>query len=467
MFRPVEKPRVAVLGLSLELYQHALPGYMDRLAQQLIRFIEPLKASITPAGIRLCYLAGHVADSVQEAERSGADAVLLVPVSYTASGMALKAVLRTPLPVVVWNTQEAHAIAEDYDFDDLLMNHVTQGTQDLTNALLRNGKVFGMESGHYRDTGAIARLADWLAAARARRFAQNIRVGLLGHPFQDMGDFAIDETRMAGKWGPCVIRLSIPRFAELAAKADRDEVAALMAADRQAFDVLPEVTEAVHLASARLEWAIRKLVEENNLDALTLNFMDLIGDGRCETLPFLGINKLMGGGLGYAGEGDAVTAAHMAQMRQLCGAANFTEIFTVDYAGNRMLMMHMQECNPALTRRDRKVRLVRKDFWAPGVQPYVGMYFTLEPGPVTLTCITSDEQGGLYYIAGEARIVDRQPLAKLDVPHWIVELDEPVGEFLTRYSMAGGPHHLVAVPGHRASMLGKLAHLQGFGFQQL
>jgi L-arabinose isomerase len=184
-------------------------------------------------------------------------------------------------------------------------------------------------------------------------------------------------------------------------------------------------------------------------------------------LPFLGINKLMGGGLGYAGEGDAVTAAHMAQMRQLCGAANFTEIFTVDYAGNRMLMMHMQECNPALTRRDRKVRLVRKDFWAPGVQPYVGMYFTLEPGPVTLTCITSDEQGGLYYIAGEGRIVDRQPLAKLDVPHWIVELDEPVGEFLTRYSMAGGPHHLVAVPGHRASMLGKLAHLQGFGFQQL
>lgn len=46
-----------------------------------------------------------------------------------------------------------------------------------------------------------------------------------------------------------------------------------------------------------------------------------------------------------------------------------------------------QECNPALARQDRKIRLVKKEFWAPGIQPYAGMLFTLEPGPVTLTSL--------------------------------------------------------------------------------
>lgn len=462
MLRVVDKPRVAVLGLSLELYKHALPGYMERLDAMLGRFVEALKPSVQIVGTRLCFVEPHVADGVAAAERDEVDAILVVPVSYTASAMSLRPMLRTLLPIVIWNTQEVERLSEDYDFDTLLMNHITQGTQDLTNVLIRSNKVFGMESGHYREPGAIARLAQWLRAARARRFAEMLRVGLLGHPFQDMGDFAADETRMAGWWGPHVIRLSIPKFAELVRQADMQEVSAFMAADRKTYDLAPEVSEPIHLASAKLEWAMRRMVRENALGALTLNFRNLIEDGRFETLPFFGLNKLLGEGLGYAGEGDVVTAGHMAQMRQLCGAANFTEIFTVDYAENRMLMMHMQECNPALARRDMKIRLVRKDFWAPGVEPYVGMHFTLEPGPVTLTCLTTDEQGELFYIAFETNIVDRRPLARLDVPHWMVQLDEPVGDFLTRYSMAGGPHHLVSVSGHCTELLAKLAHLQGF-----
>jgi len=344
---------------------------------------------------------------------------------------------------------------------------VTQGTQDLTNALCRSGRVFGMESGHFKDQEALTRLEEWLRAARTARFARTIRVGILGHPFQDMGDFAIDETMMIGRWGPVVIGLSVPELARLAGSAPVDEVAGMVARDRSDFDITADLTESIHSRSAALEWGLRRLVRENRLDALTFNFLDLIEDGRFETLPFLGVNKLIGEGLGYAGEGDVVTAAHMAQMRQLCGAANFTEMFTIDYAANRMLMMHMQECNPALARRDRKIRLVRKEFWAPGIQPYAGMYFTLEPGPVTLSCITTDVRGALGYLAYETRIADRPPLQNLDVPHWMVELDEPIGDFLTRYSFVGGTHHLVAVPGHQARALSRLAHLQGIGFQEL
>ena len=463
MLKPVEKPRVAVLGLTIEIYKDSFPGYMDRLGVQLGKFQGEVEVFADVISSRLCYHQGHVAEQVRGAEASEADALLLIPMSYTASLMTLLPLSRTSLPIVIWNTQETEEIDETYSFDDLLMNHVPQGTQDVTNVLLRAGRVFGMESGHYRDTQALGRLDEWLNAARAMEFAKRMRVGLLGQPFQDMGDFGVDETQMAARWGPYTVHLNTGEWIRILGQVDETQVSKLVEEDRERFEMADDVTDEIHHISSRLELTLRQLIREYGLDAFSMNFRELIDDGRFPTMPFLGLNKLLAEGLGYAGEGNTTMAAHMAQMRQLCGASNFTEIYTVDYVRNRMVMTHMQECNPALARKDRKVRLVKKDSWAPGMGPYVGMHFTLEPGPVTLTNITTDQQGRFFYIAYETSILDMAPFPKFDIPHWVVELDEPVGEFLTRYSMAGGTHHLAAVPGHQADRLRKLAHLQRFG----
>jgi L-arabinose isomerase len=166
--------------------------------------------------------------------------------------------------------------------------------------------------------------------------------------------------------------------------------------------------------------------------------------------------------MGYAGEGDIITAALMAEMRSLAGSANFTEIYTLDYEQNLMLMTHMQECNPALARKDSKIKLVKKDFWAKGCKAYTGMHFTLEPGPVTLVCLTTDANNDFIYIVYETEIMNLQIFKKFDIPHWVIQLNEPVGDFLTRYSMAGGTHHLAAVPGRQAEAVTKLAKLHKF-----
>ena len=463
--RSSEKPRVAVVGLSLEFYREKLPDFVERLRGQFGRFREEIESIAEVDVAELCCAEAEVEAAVRRAEVEDVDALLLLPLCYTASLTTLGPVLRTALPLVIWNTQEARAVREDYTADDLLMNHVAQGTQDLTNALLRSGRTFGMESGHYQDREALARLGEWLCAARAARFARELRVGVLGAPFQDMGDLSVDSTRMIRDWGPHTVQLSVGRFVRALQDATDAEADQLAERDRERFDVDAGVTPELHRVSARLEVALRRLAEEERLDALTLSFGDLIDDGRCPTMPFLGVNKLMADGLGYAGEGDAMTAAHMAQMRRLRGAATFTEIYTIDYERGRMMMTHMQECNPALARKDRKVRLIRKDFWAPGVEPYVGMHFTLEPGPVTLTAVSVDRNGDLFYVAHEARIEDIEPLPNYDTPHWIAVPALPVGDFLTRYSLAGGPHHLVAAPGRCADALRKLAHLQGIEFR--
>ena len=189
----------------------------------------------------------------------------------------------------------------------LLQNHVTQGTQDLTNVLLRNGKVFGLESGHYKDKLALAKLEEWLRAAGAYRFTRNCRVGRLGKAFEGMGDFAVDENEMRNKWGAETIQLSIDRFVELFENVKDSETNKLLKHDRALFDVNSEVAEDIHRLSLKLEIAMRQFIQENNLDAFTMNFLELIN--KVPTMPFLGINKLIGEGMGYAGEGDILTAA--------------------------------------------------------------------------------------------------------------------------------------------------------------
>ncbi|MDD2706638.1 MAG: hypothetical protein PHV34_01410 [Verrucomicrobiae bacterium] len=464
---PIEKPRVVAAGLSIDIYRTSFPDYVERASRQLDRFLDEIVPFADILSRKVCLSQDDVTRQTKEAGTSEADALLLIPLSYTPSLMSVPPLLKTRIPIVIWNTQEDQIISENYNSDTLLMNHVTQGTQDVTNVLLRNGRRFGMESGHYLDRAALDHLREWLEAAKTLRFAKRLRAGLLGQPFQDMGDFGFDESFLASHWGPAIIRLSPGQLARIIGHVDEKQVSECLARDREQFDVAEEITEEIHRTSIRLELGVRQMVADHGLDAFSMNFLELIEDGRFPTMPFLGINKLLGEGLGYAGEGNITIAAHMAQMRQLCGAANFTEIYTVDYASNRMMMTHMQECNPALARKDRKVRLVRKDFWAPGMGPYVGMHFTLEPGPATLTCMTPDAKGNFLYIAHETAIRDMAPLPKFDIPHWMVELNEPAGDFLTRYSMAGGMHHLVSVPGKQVGALRKLAHLQGFNFVRL
>ncbi|MDD5484119.1 MAG: hypothetical protein PHP98_10820 [Kiritimatiellae bacterium] len=460
MKKEIKKPLVHALGLGLEYYRQTMPDYVRRQAAQFQRFLDEIRPYADFCGSKHCCAQKEVEEAVREAGQKEADALLLIPLCYTASLATVRPVIQSSLPIVIWNTQEASSITDNYSHDDLLMNHVAQGAQDLANVLMRSGKPFGMESGHYRDQAALVKLAEWLHAARAVRFAGKMRVGLLGSPFQDMGDFGVDETAMLCRWGPAVIRLSFTRFIQLIGKADETLLKQKLDEDLKTFDVDSNLPEDIHLLSLRLEEALRMLVKEEDLDAFSMNFRDLIADGRIPAIPFLGINKLLAEGLGYAGEGNVTIAAFMAQLRQLCGAANFTEIYTVDYERNLMVMTHMQECNPALARKDRKIRLVRKDFWAPGVKPYAGMHFTLEPGPVTLCNLTTDRRGDFYIITAETEIMDMPPFRNFDIPHWVVKLREPAGDFLTKYSLAGGTHHLASAPGKHAAAAGKMASLQ-------
>ena len=61
--------------------------------------------------------------------------------------------------------------------------------------------------------------------------------------------------------------------------------------------------------TARVELALRGMIADYRLDALTYQFMAFGEDERTQTLPFVAASRLMAEGIGFGGEGDLIAAA--------------------------------------------------------------------------------------------------------------------------------------------------------------
>ncbi len=438
-----DKPRVGLLGLTLEFYEKLVPDLRPDREAWVQRSLIPALAPHAEAVFEgAAWTREQVERQVADFEARGLDAVVVVLPAYAPSLIAAPALARTRLPVIIWNTQELWAVDGGYDDAALLRNHGVHGTQDLCNVLVREQVAFHYVTGHVEDRAAMEELADALHAARAVRYLRNARLGLMGYPFADMGDFGLDTTHLATSLGCRWEPLSVAEFNRRAAAAPAGEVRSLAEQYRHDYDIAPGVTADDLQACARAEIALRAMVAERRLDAYSYQFLAFGDDERTETVPFVAASRLLAEGVGFGGEGDLISAAWSAFLARLQPPASFSEIFTIDFAGDAVLLSHMGECNPAMGRRDRRVRLVRRP--APIVPVRGGqcaLVCSFEPGPATWTCLTLGPRQRWRVIAAPACIEDFGPLPQLAVPHSKMRPAGGVRGFLTRYAQAGGPHH--------------------------
>ncbi|KPK62288.1 MAG: hypothetical protein AMK73_06355, partial [Planctomycetes bacterium SM23_32] len=376
-------------------------------------------------------------------EADGMDALLVMLLTYSPSQIALPALKRTRLPIIVWNTQELFAVDDAFDERAMVENHGVHGTQDLCNVLLRSGVEFQYVTAHLRDEGAAEALGDLFAAAAAVRRLRGARLGLLGYPFPGMGDFALDTTHMAATLGCQWVNLSVADYVERSAGASQDDVEALVGEYRAAYEVAEDVTGQELEATARAELALRGMVGEHGLDALAYQFMAFGEDERTETTPFVAVSRLMADGVGFGGEGDLIAAAGTALLHWLRPPASFAEMFTVDFAGNGLFLSHMGEANPAMARADRRAALTARTRPITRTrQRQLVLTVCFEPGPATLCALTPGPGGRWRLMASPVRIADFGPLPGVPLPHCKATPDGDVRDFLTAYAQAGGPHHL-------------------------
>lgn len=465
----IPRARVGLLALTLEFYEDLAPQLRpDRERFVRERLIPSLGDAADVRFDAAAFTREQVERTVRAFEAEDLDALLVVLLSYSPSLIALPALRRTNLPLIIWNTQELLSVTTAYGDAELIANHGVHGTHDLCNCLVRAGVPFEYVSGHYRDPQALEELADCLAAAHAVRRVRRARLGLIGYPFPGMGDFGLDTTHMAATLGCAWVAVSVTEYNDRAARAPRSEVERLAAEYRAAYEIAPEVTPDDLAASARAEIALRGILLDRRLDACSYQFLAFGQDDRTETLPFVAASRLMAEGIGFGGEGDLISAAHSAMTARLRPPASFTEMFTVDFGGNAVLLSHMGEANVAMARRDRRVRMVKRPTpIVPTRAAQLALTTVFEPGPATLSALTITAGQRWRIIAAAVTIEDFGPLPQVCVPHAKVRPHGDVRDFLTAYARAGGPHHLAICFGDARRRLAVAARMLGAEYVEL
>lgn len=438
-----QKPRVGLLALTLDLYEQLAPGLRPQREQWLRDAVLPaLAAGADVHFCRAAYRREDVDATVAEYASAGVDALLVVFLTYAPSQMVLPALQRTRLPVVVWNTQELPAVNGGFDTGKMMDNHGVHGTQDLANVLVRAGVPFHFVTSHLSDADGLRELFDYFQAASAVARLRSCRLGLMGYPFPGMGDIAFDSTHLAATLGCRWTSLSLEMYHQRAAAVPVDAVEILKDEYRRCYAIAEDVGDADLDATARAELSLRSIAADQCLDALSFQFLAFGEDQRTVTLPFVAVSRMMADGVGFAGEGDLIGAAGTWLLNRLCPPASFTEIFTIDFTGNGLLLSHMGEANVAMARKDRPVPLVARS------QPItrtlgrqLALVTSFEPGPATLCALTLGPQNRWRLIVSRVELQDFGPLPSLPVPHCKVMNHTDVRDWLTAYARAGGPHH--------------------------
>lgn len=437
------RPKVGLLGLTLEFYERSSSELRDgREAWVRTEVLPALERVADVVFSGAAFTREAVAERVAECEDAGCDALLVMLLTYSPSQISLPELKATDLPVIVWNTQELYGIGDDFTGTSMVENHGVHGTQDLANVLLRGGVDFAYVTSHLADEGALDELADFFAAAAAVRRLREAKLGILGYPFPGMGDFALDTTHMVGTLGCDWAAMTMDEYVRRAQAAPEDAVEDLAAEYRETYEVAEEITDADLLATARVEVALRGMVEDRGLDGFTYQFLAFGEDERTPTVPFVPASRLMGEGLGFGGEGDLIAAAGSALLGWLQPPASFTEMFTVDYEGNSLFLSHMGEANVSMVPEDRKVPLaVRQRKITPTRERQLSLVTVFRPGPATLCALTIGPDRDWRFVVTAGEILDFGPLDSMQVPHCKFAPDGDVRDFLTGYATAGGPHH--------------------------
>lgn len=464
----LKRPKIGLLTQFFDLYLASgdtLLNACQAFAAQLAEGLGPLANVIYPG---VCANREQIASAVRAFEAADVDLIVVVHLTYAPSQYAAPALIRTEIPLLLWSTQKLPAVTEAITNWDLEENHGVHGTQDLANVLRRGQRRFAVLAGHWQDVATLQQLREWFAAARIRHDLQNARVGLIGHPMEHMGDFGLDETAFETQLGVHVQHIPQRALAVAAREAPVEAIRDLMRVDLEHFKSHGNLTDAQHEAAARLEWAIRQTLERDDLIGFASHFFAIAQEGLLDTLPFLAASNLLAAGYGYGGEGDVTSAVAVWILRQLGGEATFTEMFTMDFAGDSLLMSHMGEGNWRLARAEHPIILRSDPFdLAAFAADPVSLTFALRPGPATLLNITVGPEGRLQWTVAEGEVVDSAPLPHLTQTHHRFQFAKPLARFVEAYAQAGGSHHQALAYGHWGATLSRLAGMLDVPFQAL
>lgn len=438
--------KIGFLPLYIALYDSVAPEVrpiMEDFRKRIIGEFEKRGVEVESAPI--CRIEKDFLKAVSGFEKQDVDAIVTMHLAYSPSLESASALSKTELPVIVLNT------TQDYDFSPsqkesaIMKDHGIHGVQDMCNLLIRNNKLFQIEAGHWQKSNVMDRVVSHVRTARVAKNMKTARVGRIGESFKGMGDFFVPSAELKSAIGMEVIQCKPSLIKELFPPENTNEVKKEIEADVKRFNA-KGLNREVHKITVRTCMAVRKWIEKEKLSAFSFNFLAINKSSGLPVCPFLEASKAMARGIGYAGEGDVLTAGLVGALAGVYPETTFTEMFCPDWKGGTIFLSHMGEVNVDLLAG--KPRLYEKNYiFSDAGNPAVAVG-CLKKGEGVITDIAPVGKGKYNLIVAPVKMVSVKGKDNFvnNVRGWF-KPEMPVSDFLEQYSMSGGTHHFALTYG--------------------
>jgi L-arabinose isomerase len=430
-------------------------------------FVNDIAAAFTNRGIQValspvCRLNHEFSAAIKQFEEAGVDAIVTLHLAYSPSLEAIDACCRTDLPLIILDTTMDAAFGVDVDASRIMFNHGVHGVMDFASMLCRHQRPFEIVAGHFQKSDVIDRAAGLIRGTTAANAFKNSRLLRVGDAFSGMGDFAVNPELLHRRFGITVEQIMLEQLDAATAAISAAAVDAEIAADQARFKC--ELNDEIHRRSVRIGLGLRALLENGDYDGFSVNFQAFNHPDRvANTMPFLEISKAMARGIGYAGEGDVLTAALVGALAKTFDAVTFTEIFCPDWQGGNLFLSHMGEISPTVLQPT--PRIFGKpafDHKTPDAAVLTG---AVTPGPASYVNLAPGPDDSFSLIIAPVDILPETSLIDVKMHDTVRAWVRPrtgLAAFLEDYARAGGTHHSALVLGVDPQALASFGRALGF-----
>jgi L-arabinose isomerase len=419
--------------------------------------------ALTPAGIRALF---------EEANGAGNCAGVITWMhTFSPSKMWIQGLAINRKPILHLHTQFNRDIPwASIDMDFMNLNQSAHGDREHGYIHARMRLPRKVVAGFWQDGEVRRRMGVWMRAAAARRDGLDSVVLRVGDNMREVAVTEGDKVEAQIKFGWQVNTWGIGDLAQQYAKVSDGQAEKLAEEYSAQYELAPDLktpgaARSAMLEQAKIEIALKGMLERENAGAFTTTFQDLHG---LPQLPGLACQRLMEQGYGFGAEGDwkqsMLTRAAKVMASGLPGGTSFMEDYTYHFEPGKeaALGAHMLEICPSIA--DGRPRIEVHPLGIGGKADPARMVFDAAPGPAVLATLI-DLGGRFRMIVNEIETIKiENPMPKLPVARALWKPYPSLGGAAEAWILSGGTHHAVYSTALTAEYFSDWAEMNGIEF---
>lgn len=243
---------------------------------------------------------------------------------------------------------------ESIDMDFMNINQSAHGDREYGYMNSRMGQIRKVVVGYWDDEEVKHDMSQWMNTAAALNESRNIKVARFGDNMRHVAVTDGDKVGAHIQFGWQIDGYGIGDLVDVMNGITEDEIEALFNEYDRLYDISEETKQdeskiASIKEQAKIELGLSSFLEKGGYTAFTTSFEVLHG---MKQLPGLAVQRLMGKGYGFAGEGDWKTAALVRMMKIMADGkkTSFMEDYTYHFEPEKEMILgsHMLEVCPTV-----------------------------------------------------------------------------------------------------------------------